>query len=59
MTREDVDVDTAHYVALGSASEASGAEGRGVGPVDARRDVVDFAVGWLKEHRQGGGRHAR
>jgi aminoglycoside 3-N-acetyltransferase len=54
---DDVDVESDDFEALGAAFDATGRTRVGpVGAAEARllgqRDAVDFAVGWLQQHRR-------
>lgn len=59
VTFEDLDGEDDDFAALGAAFAETGAERRGpIGAGEARlmkaRDLVDFAVDWMAEHRAGG-----
>jgi len=58
VTEPDLDIDESDFAAIGDAFAASGGERTfGVASATARlcrvRDVVDFAVAWMPEHRPG------
>jgi aminoglycoside 3-N-acetyltransferase len=57
VTYDELDVDASDFEELGSAFAAAGDErrgrvGLGTGRLMRQRSLVDFAVGWLEEHRR-------
>ena len=58
VTYDDIDDDASDFGRLGEAFAATGQEtrgpvGAGIGRLMRARDVVDFGVDWLQEHRYG------